>query len=82
MNATEIGTAFFTSPGAPPDRVKALRRGFDATMKDPEFLAEADRTKLTVGPLAGEGLQKLIAEVSGLSPEMIEKVKAAYATPK
>ena len=31
MNATEIGTAFFTTPGAPPDRVEALRRAFDAT---------------------------------------------------
>ena len=82
MNATEIGTAFFTTPGAPPDRVEALRRAFDATMKDPEFLAEAERTKLTIGPLPGEELQKLVAEVSGLSPEMIEKVKAAYATPK
>ncbi len=77
MNATEIGTAFFTTPGAPPDRVQALRRAFDATMKDPEFLAEAERTKLTVGPLPGEELQKLVAEVSSLSPEMIEKVKAA-----
>ena len=77
VNAAEIGTAFFTPPNVPKDRVDALRRAFDATMKDPEFLAEAERTKLTIGPLAGEELQKLVAEVSGLSPEMIEKVKAA-----
>src|SRR6185295_8023605 len=50
MNATEIGTAFFTSPGVPADRVTALRRAFDATMKDPEFLAEAKRSTLTIGP--------------------------------
>ena len=66
MNATEIGTAFFTPPGVPADRVHALRRAFDATMKDPEFLAEAEQTKLTVGPLPGEELQKLVAEVSDL----------------
>jgi tripartite-type tricarboxylate transporter receptor subunit TctC len=82
VNAAEIGTAFFTTPGAPPDRVEALRRAFDATMKDPEFMAEADRTKLTVGPLAGEELQKLVAEVSGLTPELVEKVKAAYEMKK
>jgi len=81
MNATEIGTAFFTTPGAPADRVTALRRAFDATMTDPEFLAEAARTKLTVGPLAGEQLQKLIAEVSDLSPALLEKVRAAYKMP-
>ena len=78
MNATEIGTAFFTTPGAPADRVTALRRAFDATMKDPEFLAEAQRTKLTVNPITGEELQKLVTEVSDLPPALLEKVRAAY----
>jgi tripartite-type tricarboxylate transporter receptor subunit TctC len=82
MNATEIGTAFFTTPGAPADRVTALRRAFDATMKDPEFLAEAQRTKLTIGPLPGEELQQLVSEVAALPPDMVEKIKAAYAAPK
>jgi tripartite-type tricarboxylate transporter receptor subunit TctC len=82
MNATEVGTAFFTTPGAPPDRVEALRRAFDATMKDPEFLADAERTKLTIGPLRGEDLQKLVAEVAALPPDLVEKVKEAYAMPK
>jgi len=78
MNATEIGTAFFTTPGAPPDRVEALRRAFDATMQDAEFLADAEKTTLTVNPLSGEELQKLVAEVSDLSPEVLQKVRAAY----
>jgi tripartite-type tricarboxylate transporter receptor subunit TctC len=82
MNATEIGTSFFTTPGAPADRVAALRRAFDATMKDPEFVADAERTKLTLGPLQGEELQKLVAEVSNLSPELLEKVRAAYVMKK
>ena len=82
VNAAEIGTAFFTTPGSPPDRVEALRRAFDATMKDPEFLAEAERSTLTVGPLKGEELQKLVAEVSGLTPELVEKVEAAYEMKK
>ena len=82
MNATEIGTAFFTAPSVPSDRVETLRRAFDATMKDPEFLAEAQRTKLTIGPLPGEELQKLVSEVSALSPALLEKVRAAYAMPK
>jgi len=82
MNATEIGTAFFTTPGVPTDRVAALRRAFDATMKDPEFIADALKSKLTLGPLPGEELQKLVGEVANLSPALLEKVKAAYATPK
>jgi tripartite-type tricarboxylate transporter receptor subunit TctC len=82
MNATEIGTAFFTTPGVPADRVAVLRRAFDATMKDPAFLAEAKQTKLTVGPMSGEDLQKLVSEVSQLPPALLEKVRAAYVTKK
>jgi tripartite-type tricarboxylate transporter receptor subunit TctC len=82
VNAAEIGTSFFTSPNVPKDRVDVLRRAFDLTMKDPEFLAEAERTKLTVGPFPGEELQKLVADVAAIKPDILEKVRAAYATQK
>jgi tripartite-type tricarboxylate transporter receptor subunit TctC len=78
VNAAEVGTAFFTTPGVPADRLAALRRAFDATMKDPDFLADAKRTTLTVNPLTGEELQKLVTEVSNLPPALLEKVRAAY----
>jgi tripartite-type tricarboxylate transporter receptor subunit TctC len=78
MNASEVGTAFFTGPGVPPDRLAALRHAFDETMKDPEFLGEAQRIRLGVTPMTGEELQKLVAQVSGLSPALLEKVRAAY----
>jgi len=78
MNASEIGTAYFTSPGVPADRVTALRRAFDATMKDPEFLADAAKLKLGINPITGEELQKLVGEVSGLSPDMVAKVRTAW----
>ncbi len=80
VNAAEIGTSFFTSPSVPKDRVETLRRAFDATMKDPDFLAEAQKTQLSVGPVSGEELQKLVADVAAISPEILEKVRAAYAT--
>ncbi len=80
MNAAEVGTAFFTTPGAPADRLAALRRAFDATMKDAEFLADVEKIKLGVSPMTGEELQKLVAEVSNLSPALLDKVRAAYTT--
>jgi tripartite-type tricarboxylate transporter receptor subunit TctC len=82
MNATEVGTAFFTTPGAPADRVSALRRAFDAAMKDADLLSEAEKMRVGVSPLPGEELQKLVAEVSNLSPELLEKVRAAYTVTK
>jgi hypothetical protein len=57
-----------------------LRRAFDATMKDAEFLAETQRMKLGVDPVTGEELQKLVAEVSNLPPALLEKVRSAYTT--
>ena len=77
MVAAEVGTAFFTTPGVPADRLAALRRAFDETMKDPEFLAEAQNIRLGVSPMTGEELQKLVAQVSSLSPALLEKVRAA-----
>jgi tripartite-type tricarboxylate transporter receptor subunit TctC len=82
MNATEVGTAFFTTPGVPADRLTALRRAFDAAMKDRDLLAEAERIKVGVSPITGEELQKLVGEVSNMSPALLEKVRAAYTTTK
>jgi tripartite-type tricarboxylate transporter receptor subunit TctC len=82
MNATEVGTAFFTTPGAPADRVTALRRAFDAAMKDPELLSEAGKMNVGVSPMPGEELQKLVAEVSDLPPALLEKVRTAYTMPR
>jgi tripartite-type tricarboxylate transporter receptor subunit TctC len=81
FNASEVGTSFFTTPGVPADRLAALRRAFDATMQDPEFLAEAQTVRLGVSPMTGEGVQKLVGHVSDLSPALLEKVRAVYPTP-
>jgi tripartite-type tricarboxylate transporter receptor subunit TctC len=55
---------------------------FDATMKDPELLAEAQRINVGVSPLAGEELQRLVAQVSELPPALLDKVRAAYTLPR
>jgi len=78
MVAAEVGSAFFTTPGVPPDRLNALRRAFDATMQDKEFLADVEKTRLTVSPMKGEDLQHLVKQVSELPPQLSEKVRQAY----
>jgi tripartite-type tricarboxylate transporter receptor subunit TctC len=80
LNASEVGTSFFTTPGVPADRIAALRRAFDETMKDPEFLAEAEKIRLGVNPLSGDEVQKLVGQVSNISPALLQKVRAAYPT--
>lgn len=78
MNATEVGTAFFTTPGVPADRLTALRRAFDATMTDAELLTDAQKMNVGVSPMVGEELQALVSEVSNLSPALLSKVRTAY----
>jgi len=73
----EIGRSFLATPGIPADRVKALRAAFDATMKDPEFKGEIDRSNSEYNPLSGEQVQKLIAEMAKAPPAMVERM-AAY----
>src|SRR4029077_16396689 len=55
-----IGRPFVAPPNLPADRLKLLREAFMATMKDPEFIAEAEQRKLTLEPESGEELEALI----------------------
>ena len=54
---------FAAPPGTPVERVAALRRAFDETLRDREYLAEAERLNLEITPVSGERIQTLIADV-------------------
>lgn len=62
-------------PGTPKDRVQILRRAFLETMKDPEFLADANKAKLDISPLDGAELEKNVKEVFNLDPKLIPRAK-------
>jgi tripartite-type tricarboxylate transporter receptor subunit TctC len=64
----ETGRPVAAPPGVPEDRLAALRRAFDATMKDPAFIAEAEKLQLEIEPMTGAEIHKMLAE--------------AFATPK
>jgi tripartite-type tricarboxylate transporter receptor subunit TctC len=70
-----VGKPVFTSPGLPTDRLAALRKAFDETVTDPEFLAEAMRQRLDIDPVNGETIQKLIADLIENTPkDVIERL--------
>ena len=62
-------------PGTPKDRVMIMRKAFMETMKDPEFLAEANKAKLDINPLEGGELEKNVREVFNLDAALIPKAK-------
>ena len=75
----QFGRPFFLPPDVPAPRVEALRRAFDATMKDPAFLAEAAQAKLDIAPMKGEEIGPLVAKVLATPPEIVARVRAALA---
>ncbi len=75
-----LGRPYLTSPGVPAERVAALRTSFDALMKDPEMLAEAEKSRLDISPMTGARLQKLVEAMIATSPETVERIKAALDT--
>jgi hypothetical protein len=76
---TEYGRPYFTPPDVPPARVAALRRAFDATMKDPDFIADAAQLQLELSPMTGEEVQALVARLAGTPPEIVARVRRALA---
>jgi hypothetical protein len=73
----EFGRPFFLPPNVPAARVEALRRAFDATMTDKDFLADAEKLKLDVDPLTGEQVAALVEQIARTAPETAARVRAA-----
>lgn len=70
-----INRPYSLPPGTPKDRVQILRQAFQATMKDREFLADAEKSKLDISPLDGEKVEGIVLNIQKLSPSVLAKVK-------
>jgi tripartite-type tricarboxylate transporter receptor subunit TctC len=74
-DAETYSRPFTLPPGTPKERVETLRNAFVATMKDPEFLAEASKSKLDIEPVSGEELHKTIGRLFKLEPALVGNLK-------
>ena len=72
VSRQSIARPFAAPPGVPADRLAVLRAAFDATMKDPDFLAEAKKLQLEVRPVSGAAVQKLISDIYASPPDVIK----------
>lgn len=73
----EAGRPFLAPPDVPANRVAALRRAFDATMKDAAFLAEAEKLNLDISAMTGEEVTSLVDELSSIPEPVIRRVRDA-----
>ena len=80
-NAVAIARPLAAPPGVPEDRVDILRRAFDQTMKDPEFLAEAARLNAEIDPLTGQQVQDVVTQVLRTPKNVINQIQATLGLP-
>ena len=77
-----MGRAVYAPPGTPADRAAALRAALVATVQDPAYIADAKRWALdTTTWQSGEAIQQVVNEAFSLSPNLIQKAKAAMDLP-
>jgi len=73
----EIARPFTAPPDIPADRKAALIAAFEQTMRDPEFLAEAQKLSMDVNPLGAKAVSDLIAELYATPKPVVEKAAQA-----
>ena len=63
------------SPDAPPERVAAMRQAFEDTMRDPQFLAEAEAAKFDIAVARGSDVGAIVRDIVEASPTVIERAR-------
>lgn len=77
ISGTPFARGLAVGPGVPPDRVAALRKAFDALMKDSTFLADTEKRKLSIDPYDAARVQALANRIVSASPDLVARVKKA-----
>ena len=72
----DAGRQFIMPPGTPPEMVAVLRKAFDATMTDPDFLAEATKAILDIDPIDGATIQRLLTEAYAAPAPVVARASA------
>lgn len=80
QDPADYSRPYVAPPGTPKNRVQLLRKAFQATMKDPEFLADARKSKLDIDPVSAEELEQTVAGLFKLNPSLVTKLKEIFST--
>ncbi len=75
-----IGRSMMAHPDTPEEIIAALREAFQAMIKDPTFLAEAEKRQAIIQPASGEAVEAVNAEIMSASPELIAASQKAMDT--
>ena len=70
---TALGYAHWVAPGVPPERLEALRTAYAATLKDPEFLKDAQKANLQIRPQTAAEVTALSQQVTGTPKDVLAR---------
>lgn len=70
-----ITRPYTLGPGTPKDRVETMRKAFVATLKDPEFIADAKKSRIDTDPLTGEQVEKIVQELFKMDAKLVTQLK-------
>jgi len=79
ISGDALGKPLAMTPNVPPERVKALRDAFDATVKDPEFIKAAAAARIEVNPIRGVALQSTVNKVLATPKHLAERARSIIA---
>jgi tripartite-type tricarboxylate transporter receptor subunit TctC len=69
--------SYIAPPETPPEQLGILRAAFDATMKDKQFLDDAEKQRLVVEPMTGTKVQEMVAKLYQTPPDIVARAKEA-----
>ena len=74
--------AYAVAPGTPKERINTLRSAFNATMKDPEFVAEMNKSKLEINPLTGAEMENIVKKLFAMDAANVAKIREVLVPKK
>jgi tripartite-type tricarboxylate transporter receptor subunit TctC len=81
-SSSEMGQSFVAPPDVPKPVVDALRRAFDATMSDPDYIALMKQTGNALNPMGGSELAEINARTLATPPSVIQRYQTAVSPPR
>ena len=79
VSAHEFARPYAAPPDIPVDRATALITAFEATTKDPAFLAETAQHQMEVAPVSGKKLAEMLSELYRTPEPILAKARIAIA---
>jgi hypothetical protein len=67
--------SYIAPPGTPAEQITTLRTAFDATMTDPQFLADADKVRIAITPLSGTKVQEIVQKLYMAPKAIVERAR-------